>query len=84
MIASKTTVAATPTLVAEGGASVSPLHVTLRVPSGGSTVYLGNEAVTSTDGFPLAADESITVILQSEPLYARTASGTQDINVIVS
>jgi oxalate decarboxylase/phosphoglucose isomerase-like protein (cupin superfamily) len=50
------------------------------------TVYVGGtSAVDSTDGFPVAAGESITLTLGSgEELHAVAASGTPSINVIRS
>jgi hypothetical protein len=66
----------------EGDAQVGS-SVAVAVPSGGSTVYLGDNTVTSAAGFPLAAGSSFSVDLnQGESLYGVTASGTQAVNVL--
>lgn len=63
--------------------STSPLSLIVSVPSGGVTVYVGASDVTTTDGFPVAAGESLSVDLQSgEVLYGIVATGTQAANVL--
>ena len=74
-------VTTTATVVSQGGTATVPKTVTLSVPTGGTTIYLGNETVTVATGFPLAADQSITLHLVAETLYAR-ATSTQTINVL--
>lgn len=58
----------------------------VRVPSGGSTVYLGDASVDTTEGFPVEAGESFAVSdgsLGAGSLHAVVASSTQDVNIIV-
>lgn len=52
---------------------------------GPNEVYLGSDAVTSADGFSLAANSSIPVKLGRETLHATCATGeTADVRVLVS
>lgn len=82
MIATKLTVSSAATAVADGGTTIRPMIVTISVPSGGVTVFIGGATVNATQGFPIAAGQSITLQLASDALYAIVASGTQDINVL--
>jgi hypothetical protein len=78
MRARQVTVGTTPTLIADGGTAMSPDHVIITVPSGGSTVYVGDATVnTSTLGFPVVAGGVFTWPMSSESIYGIVASGTQ-------
>lgn len=66
------------TLVASNkGTATKPHAITLRVPSGGQTVYLGGPGVTDATGFPLEPGENISLDLVNEQLYAIVSSDTQ-------
>lgn len=58
--------------------------VLVQNPSGGATVYLGGEGVTTTAyGFELAAGAAFAIEIQDgEKLYGVVASSTQTVNVI--
>lgn len=78
MRARQVTVAATPTLIADGGTRSQPDTVIISVPSGGVTVFLGDATVnTSTLGFPVAAGSTFTWQLAGESIYGVVATGTQ-------
>lgn len=82
MRARQVTVASTATLIASGGTRMSPDHVIISVPTGGSTVYLGDASVnTSTLGFPVVAGASFTWPMAGESIYGIVASSTQTVNV---
>ncbi len=81
MRARAVTVANTPTLIASGGARINPDEVVILVPSAGVTVYLGDAAVTTSTGFPVAAGGVFTWGLAGESIYGIVASGTQAVNV---
>ena len=50
---------------------------------GGAKIYIGGSAVTTSTGFHLANNESLSVFLPlGEKMYAVVASGTNDINVL--
>lgn len=57
----------------------------MRVPAGGSTVYIGGSDVSATgvlQGFPVLAGESMPLgITQGADAYGIVASGTQDVNL---
>lgn len=46
-----------------------PMSALIRNPGPG-TVFLGHHGVTTSIGFPLQTDESLTIDLVNEPLYA--------------
>jgi hypothetical protein len=79
------TVGDTPTLIATGGTQVVPNACLIRVPTGGSTVYLGGPTVTAdaaaTGGFPLASGESFGWDLIDEDLYGIVSASTQIVRV---
>jgi hypothetical protein len=63
--------------------------VGIKVPVGGATVFLGDAGVTVTDGWPLAAGESLFIDIDTptasgigEPIYGIVALGTQNVNVL--
>ena len=57
-------------LVAIHGNNVGyPMSAIIRNPGPG-TIYLGHEDVTTSNGFPLATDESLEVDLVNEGVYA--------------
>ena len=58
--------------------------INVQNPTGGATVYLGGEGVTSSSyGFLLAAGISFSIELQDdEKLYAVVASSTQNVNIL--
>lgn len=81
---------ATPTKLAEGTpaagtGSVPGSHVLLRNKHASVSVYLGDSAVASSDGFELAAGEAAAIDLETgEVLYAIAASGTVTVHKLVS
>lgn len=81
MRARAVTVANTPTLIASGGTGISPDNVVISVPAAGATVYLGDAAVTTAAGFPVAAEGVFTWPMAGESIYGIVASGTQAVNV---
>ena len=81
MRARAVTIAATPTLIASGGARVNPDQVVISVPIGGATVYLGDAAVSTATGFPVAAGGVFKWALTGESVYGIVASSTQAVNV---
>jgi hypothetical protein len=58
--------------------------INVQNPTGGVSVYIGGDGVTTTDyGFLLKADSSFSIELQDdEKLYAVVASSTQTVNII--
>lgn len=60
-----------------GGASIA-----VKVPVGGSTVYVGGPGVTAATGYPVTAGEAVYLDLDpAERLYAVTAA-SQVVNVL--
>ena len=59
-----------------------PAAAVIRGPAGGQTVYLGGVAVDATDGFPLAAGETVEVDLVGEILYGMTSTTSQYVYVL--
>lgn len=47
-----------------------PMAAIIKNPSGSGTIYLGQTGVTTANGFPLAAGESLEVDMVNEALYA--------------
>lgn len=86
--ASSVTVGTSPTrLTSQSDADVNPWASSLAValPAGGSTVFVGGPAVTTSTGFPLAAGSSLALDLAvGDEVYAVVASGTQTVNVLRS
>lgn len=83
------TVTDSATLLAQGPEAINGIgqsEVAVRVPSGGSVVYLGGgTAVTTSDGFAINGGEVFSIDLDStESLYGITASGTQVVHIISS
>lgn len=58
-----------------------PMAAIVKVPSGAGTIYLGHSAVTASNGFPLAAGESIEIDMVNDGLFA-VATTTTTINVL--
>jgi hypothetical protein len=57
---------------------MAPDHIIITVPTGGSTVYLGDASVnTSSLGFPVVAGATFTWPMASESIYGIVASSTQ-------
>jgi len=81
MRARAVTVADTPTLIASGGARISPDQVIISVPTGGATVYLGDASVTTSTGFPVAAGGVFKWAMASESIYGIVVSSTQAVSV---
>ena len=55
----------------------------VTVPSGGSTVYLGGSGVTTGQGFPLTAGNTVSMDLdKGEALYGIVGAGSQTVNVL--
>lgn len=83
MLARKVTVGTSDTVVAEyGGTRLVPRTVTVSVPSGGATVYLGGPGLTAANGFPLEPGQSITINLLAEALHGIASGSPQDVNVL--
>jgi hypothetical protein len=74
----------TPTQVSSNFAGKDGQTVSVQNPTGGATVYLGGEGVTTTSyGFELVEDVTFTIEMQNgEKLYGVVASSTQTVNVI--
>lgn len=87
--ATRGTVGDSATLLAQGPEAISGIgqaEIAVRVPSGGSVVYLGGgTAVATSDGFALNGGEVFSIDLDStESLYGITASGSQVVHVFTS
>lgn len=67
-------------LSAAGDASYQQSAV-IKVPTGGTTIYVGDSDVDTTNGFPVAAGESLSVDLVGSEVYAVVTTGTQAVNV---
>lgn len=79
----KLTVVATPSLLRAAHQRGLSDTVWVEVYNPGpTTIYLGPSNVTTTDGRPVAAGQSWSFPLgDGDALYARTASGSQDVIV---
>jgi hypothetical protein len=79
------TVATTATAlnVAETGAS-DKVSVFVRIPSGSVTVYIGGSDVTTSNGVPFVASESVSIpdLANGEVVYACVAAATQAVSVL--
>lgn len=80
MYTAQVSVGSTATLLHSGGSV--PRIVLVKNPTGGTTFYIGGDAVTTVNGFELAAGESVRVSVGSGGLYGRTAAGSQTAFVI--
>lgn len=80
----RVSVGTTATQISSNYAGKDGQTVNVQNPSGGATVYLGGEGVTTTSyGFLLAAGISFSVEMQDgEKLYGVVASSTQTVNVL--
>ncbi len=60
--------------------------VCVKVPAGGSTVFLGDSTVTAITGFPVAAGEAFCddIDLSKGQLFGIVAAGTQDVHLLGS
>jgi hypothetical protein len=65
-------------------------QVTLTVPAGGSTVYIGNGTnLTTANGYPIGAGQSVSWTTRSNTsaivdyVYAMTGSGTQALGLCI-
>lgn len=57
--------------------------ILIKVPSGGTEVFVGGPDVTSATGFSVAAGEVLPLDLRkSDRLYAITASGSSTVHVL--
>lgn len=71
------------TATALNTASSSWAFLTISVPSGGQTVFLGDSAVTTTNGLGVAAGATVNVrIAPGDVLYGRVAATTQTTHVL--
>lgn len=62
--------------------SNSALVFALRVPDAGATVFIGDSGVTTANGFPLYAKDSVTYSLQNtNRLYCIVAASTQVLKI---
>lgn len=68
-------------LVTHGSATKA---VVVKVPSGGSDVYIGGRDVTTSNGLILSAGESLSLDMndKSGALHGVVASSTQDVRVM--
>lgn len=58
-------------------------RIVVKNTDGSADVYLGGSDVSSSNGFPLGAGESVAVPgFAGEELYVRTASGTVAVRVL--
>jgi hypothetical protein len=77
------TVAATPTLLSDAAKDRGGHRLTVAVPSGGATVFIGPVGVAAATGYPVAAGTSLTLVLESgENVYGIVAAATQAVNVL--
>ena len=75
------TIATTPTLIANGGSTITPDIARIQVPSGGATVFLGDASVTTSTGYAVAAGSSFEWPLVGESIYGVVAESTQAVIV---
>lgn len=81
---SRPTVSATASAIVGDSNDRSGQSIVIQNPSAGATVYLGGSGVTSsTYGYALAGGSDLSIDLSpGESLYAITASGTQQVNIL--
>jgi hypothetical protein len=66
-------------------AGVKGYDTLVRIPSGGSSVYIGGSAVTTASGFELQAGESLSLNVDpGEELYGIVGASTQVVHVLYS
>ena len=59
--------------------------ITIPIPSGGVTVYIGsNSAVTTSNGFPVVAGAAMTLSPFNGSVYCVVAAGTQSVTPLES
>ncbi len=59
--------------------------VTITVPPGGVTVYVGSSlGVTVANGFPIYANAALTLQPYNGPVYCVVATGSQTVNFVES
>ena len=58
--------------------------ITLAVPAGGATVFVGGAGVTTSTGFPVGAGFSLTLQPFNGPVYCVVATGSQTLEVLES
>jgi hypothetical protein len=81
IINSQVVVGTEPVLIATGIVGAS--HVYLHSPTGGNSVFIGNSAVTISNGFALPKNEMHEVWLpETDKLYAVVASSTETLYVL--
>ena len=68
--------------LASAGSTAYPTAALIRIPTGAQTVYFGGQGVTTTNGCPFVAGESLEVDLAVEILWAITATTSQTIYVL--
>jgi hypothetical protein len=80
----RVSVGTTATQISSNYAGKDGQTVSVQNPTGGATVYLGGEGVTTTAyGVELAAGAAFTIEMQDgEKLYGVVAASTQTVNVI--
>lgn len=54
--------------------------ITIKVPSGGATVFIGAAGVTTSTGFSIDASAAMTLQPYSGPVYCVVATGTQTVS----
>lgn len=72
-----------PTITGTGG-GVAPTGVLVTsLSTNTATIYLGGSDVSTANGTPLEPGDSIGLdLLANETLYARSATGTQDLRIL--
>jgi hypothetical protein len=81
IINSQVVVGTEPVLIATGLVGAS--HIYLHSPTGGNSVFIGNSAVTTSNGFALPKNEMHEVWLpETDKLYAVVASSTETLYVL--
>lgn len=83
IIADRVTVGTTPTLITTG--TVGASWVSLHVPTGGNTIYIGGSNVTASTGLELPKGSLNTIwIAEADKLYGVVANSTEVIMVFSS
>jgi len=81
IINSQVAVGTEPVLIATGLVGAS--YIYLHSPTGGNSVFIGNSAVTISNGFELPKNEMHEVWLpETDKLYAVVASSTETLYVL--
>ena len=76
------TLTTSPTLVAEGGVATVPKSVIIQNPSGATSIFVGDENVTTANGIIVVPETAISVDMVAEKLYACVAAGTHQVRVL--